>query len=219
MEWYQELICIRVGLSFPSRFTHNLKCSDPNKLGSNIDRYKDALNLKSLKSSNKNGDVQKKLKLKKQQGTILKGRCRKVVSEMKVFTNNAEPNSLASPFISGFLKSNPFLKNTYNIHGYVFVNIVQQKRYLRKNIFETRMHPSRMRTARALTIGLGGVTCLGVYLPRGVPAQGVYLPQGVYLSRGYLPEGGGTCPGTPFCEQNDRQVQKYYLAPNFICRQ
>ena len=29
-----------------------------------------------------------------------------------------------------------------------------------------------------------------------------------------------TCPGTPPPpprEQNDRQVQKYYLAPNFVC--
>ena len=90
----------------------------------------------------------------------------------------------------------------------------------------------------------GGCTCPGVYLPRGylpggctcqggtclwgVPACGVYLP-GVYL-----PAGGGSAPGGCAClwslggvsqhaigqtprEQNDRQVQKYYLAPNFVC--
>ena len=121
---------------------------------------------------------------------------------------------------------------------------------------ETRIHSSRMRTARLLTLSQhalpGGVptrgcTCPGVYLPRGVcaclggvylpggvPVQGVYLPRGGvpargcsfpggYLLRGvYLPGGctcpGGTCLGTlPPCVQNDRQVQKYYLAPNFVC--
>ena len=74
-----------------------------------------------------------------------------------------------------------------------------------------------------------------MYLPRGGPAQGVYLPRGctcygrgctcygrgVYLpggctSLGVVPEWGCTCPGTLPCEQNDRQVQKYYLAPNFV---
>ena len=71
----------------------------------------------------------------------------------------------------------------------------------------TRMHFSRMRTARALTIRwgmvVGGCTCLGVYLPGGVPAHGgvpawkVYLPlgctvpaQGVYLPRWGVPAGG-----------------------------
>ena len=142
-------------------------------------------------------------------------------------------------------------------------------------IISTRMHSSRMCTARALTIGWGwrhlpgGVPTWGVYLPGGctcqggVPAKGVYSPRGMYLPRGctcpgctclgrctcpgrYLPRGvylpgcvpargEGTCPGgrvpaqegctcqgvylprySP-CEQNDRQVQKYYLAPNFVC--
>ena len=67
----------------------------------------------------------------------------------------------------------------------------------------------------------GGMYLPGVYLPGGVPAWGVYLPRGCVPARGggvpaqgvYLP--GGTSP-TP-CEQNDRQVQKYYLAPNFVC--
>ena len=49
-----------------------------------------------------------------------------------------------------------------------------------------------MRTARALTIGGGGVPAQGVYLPGGgVPAQGA-LP----ARRGvYLPGGVCTCPG------------------------
>ena len=53
----------------------------------------------------------------------------------------------------------------------------------------------------------GRCTCQGVYLPRGRgPARGCTY-QGVYLP------GQGTCPATPPpCEQNDRQVQKYYLA-------
>ena len=68
----------------------------------------------------------------------------------------------------------------------------------------------------------GGCTCWGCTCRGGVPAQGSvpawgYLPRGVvYLPGGYTCQ-GGTCPGTPPCEQNDRQVQKYYLAPNFIC--
>ena len=82
-------------------------------------------------------------------------------------------------------------------------------------IIITRMHSSRMRTGRSLTVcrsllpgGGGGVpaqggtcpggcTCpegvvparRGVYLPGGVPARGVYLPRGVPAQR------GGTCPG------------------------
>ena len=62
-----------------------------------------------------------------------------------------------------------------------------------------------------------GCTCPGVYLlggsvpaREGVPSQGCTFPGGV-------PAGGGTCPGTSPCEQNDRQVQKYDLAPNFVC--
>ena len=67
----------------------------------------------------------------------------------------------------------------------------------------------------------------GVPGPGGVtgPSGEVYLVLGVYL----VPVGGvpgargctcpgGTCPGTPPpCEQNDRQVQKHYLATNFVC--
>ena len=71
------------------------------------------------------------------------------------------------------------------------------------------MHSSRMRKARLLTVSqhaLPGVYLPGgVYLPRGVPTQGGIPARGVYLPR-YSP-----------CEQNDRQVQKYYLAPNFVC--
>ena len=77
----------------------------------------------------------------------------------------------------------------------------------------TRMHSSRMRTARSLT---RGVPARGGCVPaQGVPARGVYL-WGVYLPEGctcpggvptqggvYLPR-GGTCPGTPppHCGQN-----------------
>ena len=44
-----------------------------------------------------------------------------------------------------------------------------------------------------------------MYLPRGCTYWGVYLPGGVPA------QGGCTCWGVP--AQNDRQVQKYYLAP------
>ena len=73
----------------------------------------------------------------------------------------------------------------------------------------------------------GGCTC-----PGGVPAQGVYLPGGVHLPRGegvpaqrgvpaqggvYLTQVHAGIHTPPPREQNDRQVQKYYLAPNFVC--
>ena len=61
----------------------------------------------------------------------------------------------------------------------------------------------------------GECTCLGVYLPGGVPAQGGVPAWGCTCRRVYLP--GGTCLGLPPCIQNDRQVLKYYLAPNFVC--
>ena len=67
-----------------------------------------------------------------------------------------------------------------------------------------------------------GVTNPGDYLvPRGcapgLSQQGcTWSRGGVPGPRGYLVL-GGSCLGTPPCEQNDRQVQKYYLAPNFVC--
>ena len=83
----------------------------------------------------------------------------------------------------------------------------------------------------------GSVSAQGVYLPGGVPAGG-YLPGekctcwGVPAQGGtcpgdvpalgvvYLPGGctcqGGTCQGTPSL-WTEWQVQKYYLAPNFVC--
>ena len=73
---------------------------------------------------------------------------------------------------------------------------------------KTRMHSSRMRTARLLPVSLG-MHCSGectwsqgVYLVLGVPGSGGYLPRGgMYLVRGYLVlggvpgPGGGTWPG------------------------
>ena len=55
------------------------------------------------------------------------------------------------------------------------------------NLFYTRKHPSRMRTAPFSGYGDG-------------------LPN--------LP--GGRSPDPSPCEQNDRRFRKYYLAPNFI---
>ena len=72
------------------------------------------------------------------------------------------------------------------------------------------MHSSRVRTARFLPVSHWG---------GGSAPGGVCL--GVLLLGGYLPLVWGVYPsmqwGTPHCEQNDRQVQKYYLAPNFVC--
>ena len=84
------------------------------------------------------------------------------------------------------------------------------------------MHSSRMRSAHLLTVSqhalIGGCTFPGGVPAWGVPARGgeTYLSGGVSAQGVYLPW-GCTCPGSPPCEQNDRQVQKYYLAPNFVC--
>ena len=123
----------------------------------------------------------------------------------------------------------------------------------------TRMHSSRMRTGRSLTVCrsllpggggclVSGVGCLvqggllwgGCLLPGavcswGVSGHGVSGPGGVsapggVLSQGGSGPGGGGClllgggwvvsqhalRQTPPCEQNDRQVQKYYLGHNFV---
>ena len=65
---------------------------------------------------------------------------------------------------------------------------------------KTRMHSSRMRTARFLLVSL--CTCLG-----GVPAPGG------------VPAWGCTSPGTPPVDRIlDTRYWKYYLAPNFVCR-
>ena len=54
-----------------------------------------------------------------------------------------------------------------------------------------------------------GDVCSGVCLLWGVYAPGVSAQGGVPVSRGDQV--------LPPCEQNDKQVQKYYLAPNFVC--
>ena len=102
-----------------------------------------------------------------------------------------------------------------------------------------------MRTARVLTVSSsggvylvrgmyllpgGGVLVRGLYLLwGGVPAPGgCTWPRGCTWSQGGVPGPrapgpgglGCTCLGGvryPPCEQNDKQVQKYYLAPNFVC--
>ena len=60
----------------------------------------------------------------------------------------------------------------------------------------------------------------GTWYRGGVPGRGCTWSQGlggVSAPGVYLVPGGGGVSGTPPCEQNDKQVQKYYLAPNFVC--
>ena len=91
--------------------------------------------------------------------------------------------------------------------------------------FTTIMHSSRMRTVRLFDPIPACIA--GGYLPGGVPAWG-YLPRGVCTCQGctcqgIVPAQGGVPAQDylprlpPPCERNDRQVQKYYLAPNFVC--
>ena len=72
---------------------------------------------------------------------------------------------------------------------------------------KTRMHPSRMCTARLLPVS-PSMHCWG-----GVPAWGV-------PGLGGVPAQGGTCQGTPPPPVDrilDTHFCKYYLAPNFVC--
>ena len=55
----------------------------------------------------------------------------------------------------------------------------------------------------------------GVYLVPGVSAPGGVCSGGVYLVLGGVCSRGGVRYSPR--EQNDKQVQKYYLAPNFVC--
>ena len=60
----------------------------------------------------------------------------------------------------------------------------------------TRMHSSRMRTVRSLTVCPGGFSLpRGFFLPRGVfslARGGFFLPRGFSLARGVLPSPGGS---------------------------
>ena len=79
----------------------------------------------------------------------------------------------------------------------------------------TRMHSSRMRTARAdhwWGVYLGDVPAGGV--PGKCICPGAYLPGGSVAT-----QGGVYQPRYTRCEQNDTQVRKYYLAPDFISGQ
>ena len=89
----------------------------------------------------------------------------------------------------------------------MLVTMVTMCVLLYQDYFNTRLHSSRMRTARALTVSCvcrgggvpaGGVTCRGGYLPGGVSVQGACLPGGELSPGGGLvglPAGVGTCPG------------------------
>ena len=65
---------------------------------------------------------------------------------------------------------------------------------------------------------VGGVPGPG---PRGMSAPGRCLLWGRFAPRGPASVPGGCIPAyngaDPPCEQNDRQMQKNYLAPNFVC--
>ena len=82
---------------------------------------------------------------------------------------------------------------------------------------KTRMHSSRMRTGRLLTVCrfrfLMECASQGGWASRGCASRGcVCFPGGVH-------PGGGIPACTEAhlpCEQNDRQVLKYYLGYNFV---
>ena len=68
---------------------------------------------------------------------------------------------------------------------------------IEQKYLSTRMHSSRMHTARTLTIS-GGCTCpRGCACPGGVPAQGGTCPGGCTCPGGYLPKAGVPARGVP----------------------
>ena len=91
----------------------------------------------------------------------------------------------------------------------------------------TRMHSSRMRTARTSSrprgLNQAPLRTRHPWIRRPLPQE--QTPQTRHHPGADPPDQvsahplGQASPGTryPPCEQNDRQVQKYYLAPNFVC--
>ena len=65
-----------------------------------------------------------------------------------------------------------------------------------RNTLQTRMHSSRMRTARLLPVSPSMHCPWVVYLPGGLPGGSVYLLVGC-TCLGACTCPGGTCPGTP----------------------
>ena len=85
----------------------------------------------------------------------------------------------------------------------------------------TRLHSSRMHTARVLTVS-PSIHCAGGCLLLGGVCSGGSAPGGGVPTCLLLGWGVVWYPsmhwGRPPCDrQNDRQAQKYYLAPNFVC--
>ena len=84
--------------------------------------------------------------------------------------------------------------------------------------------PGRCLLGEGVYLVPGGCVCSqrvsaprGVSSPREVSARGVYLIPGGCVPPGGCLLLGGVRYSSP-CEQNDKQVQKYYLAPNFVCK-
>ena len=88
------------------------------------------------------------------------------------------------------------------------INYYQEKNLpkILKNLPRTRMHSSRMRTARSLTVCQGaslpgGLPVPGASLQGGPPCQGVSLPRGISLLGG-LPAWGAPCSGSSPCRRH-----------------
>ena len=124
-----------------------------------------------------------------------------------------------------WLPKNPFFSLSYYLYGIQFhakIVMVGKQVTLLSKIFcsefcswmmkdtttLTRMHSSRMRTAHLLPVS-PSMHCSGVYLLWGCTwSWGVYLVPGCVPGPGGCTwsREGGTCPGTPPCEQNDWQT-------------
>ena len=96
-----------------------------------------------------------------------------------------------------------------------------------QNLFKKRMHSSMMHTARSSNHREGGS---GTSHPqeqtppeqtsRDQVSPGTrHPPQDQVSPQDQAPPGTRHLPpeADPPCGQNDRQVEKYYLAPNFVC--
>ena len=116
----------------------------------------------------------------------------------------------------------PLAKNELHFEMFCLNCIFSNSTAKGRKILYTRMHSSRMRTGRTLTVFRSLLFRGGVSGPGGCLVWGGCLVPG-----GYLPGPGGVpawseggVPGQvlppPPCGQNDTRLWKYYLGQNFV---
>ena len=134
---------------------------------------------------------------------------------------------LISWLLAVICKSSGLLLGTFSIgwNSVKSIGIFQRKTYCKQECIPVGCVPPAAvavnRGSASVHAGIHTPPCVGLETPLGVgletpPGQTRQLPPWVWAWRPPL-ETCKACWDTTPCEQNDRQVQKYYLAPNFVC--